>query len=187
MADGTTTENRREKWGEKKFPLLSQISCTHTRNTQKTKPAIRLGIQQRVRSAMVTMCACYKGPSVSAFLGRGVGVGRLNGSFPGYLCLPIRTGDNRKNIHKASAEIAYLVRTKHCRLTVNIICNGSSRGTPFIPNHLKLGPSDKIRLRQLFSLTTHSYQAAYLESFKRDKKVKQQFHWAKTCYLTNTF
>lgn len=90
-------------------------------------------MQQRVHSAMVTMCACYKGPSVSAFLGRGVGVGRLKGSYPGYLRLPAHAGDNRKQIHKASAEIAYLVRTKHCRLTVNIICNGSRRGTPSYP------------------------------------------------------
>ncbi len=70
MAERTTTENRCEKQGGNTHSfVVTYLICAHT---HKTKAAIRLGIQQSVHSAMVTMCACYKGPSVSAFMGRGV-------------------------------------------------------------------------------------------------------------------
>lgn len=77
---------------------------------------------------------------------------------------------HKEKYTKAEAEIDYLV---YCYLTVSIISSGSRRGTPFIPNHLKLGPSVKIRLHQLF--TQHTANKQPTESFNKDRRWSNSF------------
>lgn len=86
-----------------------------------------------------------QGPICQFFRRETGGVGHLNGSLPGCLCLHhfTCTDNNKKNKLKLRQKYPTWFRTKYCRLTVNIICIGSCKGTPFIPNNLKLGPLSK--------------------------------------------
>ncbi len=113
-----------------------------------------LGIQQSVHSAMVTMCACYKGPSVSVLVGRGMSTRKSS-----WLSVFLFIKTTTKNTLEPRQKQPTWLRKKHCRLSVNIICSGSHRGTPFIPNHFKLGPSVKTCLHQLFTQHTDNQQS----------------------------
>lgn len=102
MAERTATKNWWEKRGGNTHSfVVTYLICMHTRTHThtKTKAAIRIGIQQSMHSAMVTMHACYKSPSVRAFSGEMAGVGRLNGTLPGYLCLHFFVQATKREIH----------------------------------------------------------------------------------------
>lgn len=95
--DGHKKLMRKTRWKHTFF--CCHISHMHAHTHTKTKAAIRIGIQQSMHSAMVTMHACYKSPSVRAFSGEMAGVGRLNGTLPGYLCLHFFVQATKREIH----------------------------------------------------------------------------------------